>query len=76
MLQMIRGFLSTYPDKTIIDGFKEFRHFSLIQTHTDKENKEGMYMLAGSHNFLLMESVNQSLAWTYGSTQATTVFAL
>lgn len=58
-----RGFLSTYPDKTIIDEVQRVPSlFSYVQTHTDKENKEGMYMLAGSHNFLLMESVNQSLA--------------
>lgn len=58
-----RGFLATYPDKTIID---EVQHvpslFSYIQTRTDQENREGMYMLAGSHNFLLMEGINQSLA--------------
>lgn len=58
-----KGFLATYPDKTIID---EVQHvpslFSYIQTYTDNENREGMYLLAGSHNFLLMESVNQSLA--------------
>lgn len=58
-----RGFLSTYPDKTIIDEAQRVPSlFSYIQTHTDKENKTGMYMLAGSHNFLLMENVNQSLA--------------
>lgn len=58
-----RGFLSTYPDKTIIDEVQRVPSlFSYIQTHTDRENKEGMYLLAGSHNFLLMESVNQSLA--------------
>ena len=58
-----RGFLSTYPDKTIIDEVQRVPSlFSYIQTHTDKKNKEGMYMLAGSHNFLLMESVIQSLA--------------
>lgn len=58
-----RGFLATYPDKTIIDEVQRVPSlFSYIQTHTDKANKEGMYMLAGSHNFLLMENVNQSLA--------------
>lgn len=58
-----KGFLATYPDKTIIDEVQRAPSlFSYIQTHTDKENKEGMYMLAGSHNFLLMENVNQSLA--------------
>lgn len=58
-----RGFLATYPDKTIID---EAQHvptlFSYIQTHTDKMSREGVYLLAGSHNFLLMENINQSLA--------------
>ncbi len=58
-----RGFLATYPDKTIIDEVQRVPSlFSYIQTHTDKENREGMYLLAGSHNFLLMESINQSLA--------------
>lgn len=58
-----RGFLATYSDKTIIDEVQRVPElFSYIQTHADKENKEGMYLLAGSHNFLLMESVNQSLA--------------
>ncbi|WP_300727317.1 ATP-binding protein [uncultured Bacteroides sp.] len=58
-----RGFLSTYPDKTIIDEAQRVPSlFSYLQTHTDKEGKEGMYLLAGSHNFLLMENINQSLA--------------
>lgn len=43
-----RGFLATYPDKTIIDEVQRVPSiFSYIQTHTDKENKEGMYLLAG-----------------------------
>jgi len=58
-----RGFLATYPNRTIIDEVQRVPElFSYLQTHVDKENKEGMYLLAGSHNFLLMESVNQSLA--------------
>lgn len=58
-----RGFLSTYPDRTIIDEAQQVPHlFSYIQTHTDKAGKEGMYVLAGSHNFLLMESISQTLA--------------
>ena len=58
-----RGFLATYPDKTIIDEAQRVPVlFSYIQTHTDKEGREGMYLLAGSHNFLLMENINQSLA--------------
>lgn len=58
-----RGFLSTYPDKTIIDEVQRVPElFSYIQTHTDSQGKDGMYLLAGSHNFLLMQSVTQSLA--------------
>jgi uncharacterized protein len=58
-----RGFLTTYPDKTIIDEVQRVPElFSYLQTHVDKENKDGMYLLAGSHNFLLMESINQSFA--------------
>nr|WP_297167011.1 ATP-binding protein [uncultured Dysgonomonas sp.] len=58
-----RGFLSTYPNKTIIDEVQRVPElFSYLQTHVDNENKEGMYLLAGSHNFLLMQHIGQSLA--------------
>ncbi len=58
-----RGFLKTYPDKTIIDEVQRVPElFSYLQTHVDTENREGMYYLAGSQNFLLMQSISQSLA--------------
>ena len=58
-----RGFLKTYPDKTIIDEAQKVPQlFSYIQTATDNANKTGMYILAGSQNFLLLEAVSQSLA--------------
>lgn len=58
-----RGFLKTYSDKTIIDEAQKAPDlFSYIQTHTDDAGKTGMYILAGSHNFLLMQSISQSLA--------------
>lgn len=58
-----KGFLATYPDKTIIDEAQLVPLlFSYLQTHTDLHGKEGMYLLAGSQNFLLMESITQSLA--------------
>jgi len=58
-----RGFLSTYPRCVIIDEAQRVPSlFSYIQTHVDKLDETGVYLLAGSHNFLLMESVNQSLA--------------
>lgn len=58
-----RGFLSTYPDRTIIDEVQRVPSlFSYLQSHVDKEDREGMYLLAGSHNFLLMENITQTLA--------------
>lgn len=58
-----RNFIKTYNDKTIIDEVQRTPElFSYLQTHIDKHNKEGMYLLAGSHNFLLMQSIGQSLA--------------
>ena len=58
-----RGFLSTYPRKVIIDEVQRVPTLlSYIQTQVDQLGETGMYILSGSHNFLLMESVNQSLA--------------
>ena len=58
-----RGFLKTYPDKTIIDEVQRVPDlFSYLQTHVDNENREGMYYLAGSQDFLLMPPISQSLA--------------
>lgn len=58
-----RGFLNSYPRRVILDEAQRVPSlFSYIQTHVDEMDEPGMYLLAGSHNFLLMESVNQSLA--------------
>jgi predicted AAA+ superfamily ATPase len=58
-----RGFLKTYPHRTIID---EAQHapelFSYIQTHVDETNEVGSYILTGSQNFLMMQNITQSLA--------------
>ena len=62
-----RGFIATYPDKVIIDEVqKEPSILSYLQTHTDNANKEGMYILTGSQNILLMSSVDESLAGRVG----------
>ena len=62
-----RGFIKTYPDKVIIDEVqKEPTILSYLQTHTDNANKEGMYILTGSQNILLMSSVDESLAGRVG----------
>lgn len=58
-----RGFLSTYPEKIIIDEVQRVPElFSYMQTYVDEKKEEGIYYLAGSQNFLLMESIGQSLA--------------
>lgn len=58
-----RGFLASYPKRVIIDEAQRVPSlFSYLQGHVDNVDEAGMYLLAGSHNFLLMESVNQSLA--------------
>lgn len=62
-----RGFIATYPDKTIIDEVQKAPSIlSYLQTHTDNENREGMYILTGSQNILLMESVDETLAGRVG----------
>lgn len=62
-----RGFISTYPDKTIIDEVQRVPSLlSYLQTHCDNEGKEGMYILTGSQNIELMQSVDQSLAGRVG----------
>lgn len=58
-----RGFIATYPGKTIIDEAQRVPElFSYLQPHVDQLDQPGMYILAGSHNFLLMQAIKQSLA--------------
>ena len=58
-----RGFLSLHRDNTIIDEAQRAPQlFSYIQTIVDMEDRPGRFVLTGSHNFLLMEKVTQSLA--------------
>lgn len=58
-----RGFLATYPSHTIIDEAQKVPSlFSYLQTHTDLAGETGMYIIAGSQNFMLMEAIDQSLA--------------
>lgn len=58
-----RGFLNSFGTRIIIDEAQYAPDlFSYIQTKVDEVNNAGMYILAGSHNFLLMENISQSLA--------------
>ena len=58
-----RLFLSQNSGNCIFDEAQRFPEiFSWLQSHVDKSNREGLYILSGSHNFLLMEKVSQTLA--------------
>ena len=58
-----KGFLNTYGKHLIIDEAQYVPDlFSYIQTLVDEANEEGMYILTGSQNFLLLQSISQSLA--------------
>ena len=58
-----RHFISIYPQKIIIDEIQQVPELlSYLQTHIDSVNESGMYVLTGSHNLLLMQSISQSLA--------------
>ncbi|MDR2907133.1 MAG: ATP-binding protein [Bacteroidales bacterium] len=58
-----RGFLENFGSKTIIDEAQYVPElFSYIQTKVDAQNEVGMYILSGSHNFLLLQNITQSLA--------------
>lgn len=57
------GFLARYSDGVIIDEIQNAPHLtSYIQVIVDERKKDAMFILTGSQNFSLIESVNQSLA--------------
>lgn len=56
-----RGFLSNYPDGAILDEVQQAPNlFSYLQTAVD--GGRARYLLSGSQNFQLLESISQSLA--------------
>lgn len=58
-----RGFLARFPDGAVLDEVQRAPNlFSYIQTIVDEVDKEGMFILTGSQQFEMMESVTQSLA--------------
>ncbi len=58
-----RGFLAQYPDGAILDEFQRAPELpSYLQTLVDEPGREGLFILTGSHHFLLMERLTQSLA--------------
>lgn len=58
-----RGFLAHYSEGAIFDEIQRVPLlFSYMQSVVDATQKLGQFILTGSHNFLLLESINQSLA--------------
>ena len=62
-----RGFLNMYPKKVIFDEIQKVPElFSYLQTISDRLNQTGSFVITGSHNYLLMEKISQSLAGRVG----------
>ncbi len=62
-----RAFLNRYKNGAIIDEAQRVPAiFSYLQQILDETKKEGLFILTGSNNFLLQQSVTQSLAGRIG----------
>lgn len=58
-----RGFLRRHADGVILDEAQRVPAlFSYVQILVDESGEMGRFILSGSQNFLLMESISQSLA--------------
>jgi len=62
-----RGFLERYHSNIIFDEIQRVPDLiSYLQTHADNQRENGRIIITGSHNFLLMEYISQSLAGRVG----------
>lgn len=62
-----RGFLSNYPQGAILDEAQRVPElFSYLQQILDETAESGLFIITGSNNFLLQESISQSLAGRVG----------
>lgn len=62
-----RGFLAQYPDGAILDEIQRVPElFSYLQEILDQSKTKGLFILTGSNNFLLQQSISQSLAGRVG----------
>ena len=58
-----RSFLASFPDGAILDEAQRVPElFSYLQEILDNSKKKGLFILTGSNNFLLQESITQTLA--------------
>lgn len=69
-LEDARGFLSQYPEGAILDEVQRTPElFSYLQGVVDSSTQTGQFILTGSNNFLLQQSITQSLAGRVGYLQ-------
>ncbi len=65
-----RGFLNRYPDGAILDEAQRCPLlFSYLQTRSDLDGRQGLYILTGSQQFGLLSGITQSLAGRVGMIQ-------
>lgn len=65
-----RGFLARYPDGAILDEVQRCPQlFSYLQTISDLDGRQGLYVLTGSQQFGLLLGISQSLAGRVGMVQ-------
>lgn len=58
-----RGFLSQFRGPVVLDEAQRAPElFSYIQSAVDERDQPGQFILTGSHNFLLLQGISQSLA--------------
>lgn len=63
-----RGFLSGYPQGAILDEIQRTPDlFSYLQEVLDNSGQKGLFILTGSNNFLLQQSISQTLAGRLGN---------
>ena len=62
-----RGFLAGYPNGAILDEIQRVPElFSYLQEILDNSTQKGKFILTGSNNFLLQQTISQSLAGRIG----------
>ncbi len=62
-----RGFLETYPNGAILDEVQRVPIlFSYLQEVLDNSKVKGLFILSGSNNFLLQQTISQTLAGRVG----------
>ena len=62
-----RGFLNRFKNGAILDEAQRSPDlFNYLQQIIDESNKDGQFILTGSNNFMLQESISQSLAGRIG----------